>query len=141
MDRHHRGSVIHFSSHKSRRVTRSSMAAETLAFVDGFDNAFILRHDLQRMLGKGVPLLMLTDAKALFDVIIGSKYTPEKRLMVDLAAIREAYNERTISNIGLIRSEHNPADGLTKIGPNAALHKLLQTNTLQHPIEQYVIDN
>ena len=52
MDRHHRESVLHFSSHKSRRVTRSSMAAETLAFFDGFDNAFILRHDLQRMLGR-----------------------------------------------------------------------------------------
>ena len=82
---------------------------------------------------------MLTDSKALFDVIKGSKYMTEKRLMVDLAAIREAYKDRTISNIGLIRSEHNLADGL-KIGPNAALQKWLQNNTLQHPIEQYVID-
>ena len=72
------------------------MAAETLTFVDGFDNAFILRHDLQRMLGRGIPLLMLTDSKAPFDVITGSKYTTEKILIVDLAAIREAYNERTI---------------------------------------------
>ena len=140
MDKHHRGSILHFSSHKSRRVTRSSIAAENLAFVDGFGNAFILRHDLQRMLGRKILLLMLTDSKALFDVITGSDYTTEKRLMVDLAAIREAYNDRTISIIGLIRSEHNPAAGLTKTGPNAAWQKLLQTNKLQHPIEQYVID-
>ena len=72
---------------------------------------------------------MLTDSKALSDVITGSNYTIEKRPMVDLAATREAYNDRKISNIGLIRSKHNPADGFTNIWPNTALQKLLQTHT------------
>jgi hypothetical protein len=52
--------ILHFSSHKSRRVTRSSMAPEALAFSDSFDHAFIIKHDLQRMLGREIPLLMLT---------------------------------------------------------------------------------
>jgi hypothetical protein len=60
--------------------------------------------------------------------------------MVDIAAAREAYHERIISNIGLIRSEFNIADGLTKAGPNEALRKFLVTHCLDHPIEQYVIN-
>jgi hypothetical protein len=50
--------------------------------------------------------------------------------MVDIAAAREAYKERTMSNIGLIRSEFNPADVLTKVSPNDALLKLLRTAAL-----------
>ena len=50
MDKYYRASVLHFSSYKSRRVTRFRMAAETLAIVDGLDNAFIPRHDLQPVL-------------------------------------------------------------------------------------------
>jgi hypothetical protein len=132
--------VLHFSSHKSKRVTRSTMAAETLAFVDAFDNAFILRHELSRMMGTNIPILMMTDSRALFDVITRARYTTERRLMVDIAAAREAYKERTMSNIGLIRSEFNPADGLTKVSPNDALLKLLTTSSIDHPIEQFVVE-
>ena len=54
--------LIHFSSHKSRRVTRSSMAGELLAFSEAFSNAFELKHDLQRIPGKNIPLLTVTDS-------------------------------------------------------------------------------
>jgi hypothetical protein len=136
-DASNRCSLLHYSSHKSTRVTRSSMAAETLAFSNAFDNAFIIKHDIERMIGP-VHLLMLTDSKALFDVLTRTRYTTERRLMVDIAAAREAYHEQIISNIGLIRSEFNIADGLTKAGPNEALSKFLVTHCLDHPIEQYV---
>jgi hypothetical protein len=116
------------------------MAAEALAFADAFDHAFILKHDLQRILGREVSLLMLTDSKMLFDVITGNKYTTEKRLMADIASIREAYNDRTISNAALFRSEHNAADAMTKIAQNAALQEILHTHRVSHPLEQHVID-
>ena len=82
--------VIHFISHKPRRVARSSIAAETLAFVESYDNAYLILHDLERMLGREVPLILLTDCKLLFDTITSSRYTTEKRLMIDIAAAREA---------------------------------------------------
>lgn len=40
---------LHYSSYKSTRVTRSSMAGETLAFVEGFDCAYLIKHDLSRI--------------------------------------------------------------------------------------------
>jgi hypothetical protein len=39
----------------------------------------------------------------------------------DIAAAREAQNERTMSNNGLLGCELNPADGLTKVSANDAL--------------------
>lgn len=61
MEKFQRFSVLQFSSHKSKLVTRSSMAAETLAFVNVFDKSFFLRNDIQRIMGRKVPLLMLTN--------------------------------------------------------------------------------
>ena len=139
MDSTKKCAIVHFISHKSRRIARSSMAAETLAFVEGFDNAYLILHDLERMLGKEIPLIMLTDCKLLFDAITRSRYTTERRLMVDIASAREAYQERTISNIGLILSEHNAADGLTKLRANAALIHLLHFHIITHPVQQYII--
>jgi hypothetical protein len=115
--------------------------AETLAFVDAFDNAFIIRHELSRMLSKDIPLLMMTDSRALFDVITRARYTTERRLIVDVAAAREAYSNRTMINIGLIRTGYNPADGLTKVAPNEELLNLLKSGKTDHPIEQFFVEN
>jgi hypothetical protein len=93
------------------------------------------------MLGQPVPLIMFTDSQALFNVLTRNKTTTERRLMVDVAAARKAYHSTIISNIGLIKSCHNPADGLTKVGCNPALADLLRTHSIDHPVEQYVLRN
>jgi hypothetical protein len=113
------------------------MVAKPLAFSNAFDNTFIIKHEIERMNGP-VHLLMLTDIKALFDVLTRTRYATKRRLMVDIAAAREAYHERIISNIGLIRSEFNIANGLTKAGPNEALRRFLVTHCRDRPIEQYI---
>jgi hypothetical protein len=68
-DASRKAAVLHYQGSKSHRVTRSSMASETLAFAHGFDAAFLIRHYLERMLGRVIPLVMLTDSKALFDIL------------------------------------------------------------------------
>jgi hypothetical protein len=64
------------------------------------------------MLGGQVPLSLLTDSKSLFDIIPNSSSTLEKLLMIDVAAARESYANEELSDIGLIRGEHNPSDAL-----------------------------
>jgi hypothetical protein len=73
-DRSKKASIVHYESHKSQHVTRSSKTGETFAFADGFDNAFILRYDLENMLGQPVPLVMYTDPQAL-NVLTRNKTT------------------------------------------------------------------
>lgn len=60
--------------------------------------------------------------------------------MVDINAVREAYLNKIISNVALIKTQYNIADSLTKIGSNQALIRLLMTHRIEHPIEQYVIE-
>ena len=139
-DNTNRCSIIHYSSRKSHRVTRSSMAAETLAFVDAFDNASLIKHDLQRMLNTDIPLLMLTDSEPLFRILTKYRYTTERRLEIDISAAREAYHSREISNIAWIHSHDNYADDLTKINGNGALTTLLRSHIIKHNVRQWIIE-
>lgn len=114
-----------FKSYKARRVTRSVMAAELIAFSDMFDAAFTLAEELRTMLpGSEIPLNLFTDKKALFDVISKGSRTSEKRLMLDIACTRESFKKNEINNVGFIRSSQNIADGLTK---SMAQHSFLST--------------
>ncbi len=114
------------------------MAGEVYAFADAFDTAFILKHDLERIYHQHLPLVMLTDSKQMFDVITRASHTTEKRLMIDVAAAREAYNRHEISNVGLVQSEHNIADGLTKPGQCAAMSAMMKTAKDVNPVQQWI---
>jgi hypothetical protein len=59
--------------------------------------------------------------------------------MVDVAAARQGYHNSIISNVGLIKSCYNPADGLNKVGCNHALANFLRTHSIDHPVGQYVL--
>jgi len=106
--------VLTYTRKKARRIVRSIMAGEVYAFADAFDAAYILKHDLERVYRQPLPLVMLTDSRQMLDVITRASHTTEKRLMIDVAAARDVYNKHEISNVGLVKSEHNIADGLTK---------------------------
>lgn len=92
------------------------------------------------MLGQHIPIIMLTDSNQLFTTLTRAKLTTERRLMIDIEAVREEYNERTIANVALIRSADNYADGMTKLAPNSSLLHLLQTNKVRQGIVQYIIE-
>jgi hypothetical protein len=111
-----------------------------MAFADTFDATYSIKNDLGSILGRNIPLLILTDSKPLFDVMICNKYTTEKRLTIDLSAAREDFARRNVTNICLIRSEDNIADPMTKLASNHALHHLISTHVVHHKILQYVVD-
>ena len=139
-DASQRCNVVAYRSYKSRRKTRSVLGGEVLAFADAFDASYALRRDLEKMLGKAIPISVLTDSKSLFDIITKSSATLEKRLMIDVAAAREAYGKQELNDIGLISSENNPADAFTKGGLKAKqmLLQVLATGSLNHKVEQWI---
>jgi hypothetical protein len=116
------------------------MAGECFAFADGFDRGVTLQHELEWMTGCCIPLMLFTDSKSLFDVLTRARYTTETRLVIDSSASREAFNERFISNIDLIKSEVDSADSPTKLESNRALLTLLRSGKIDHPIEKMIID-
>ena len=133
-----KANIMHFNSYKSKRIVRSVLGGETYAFADAFDVAFNIRYDLKRLLNKEVKLIMLTDSMSLFKVIVNSTVTTEKRLMIDIAAVREAYERSDIDFIGWIPSRFNIANGLTKLGVCPALSGFLSTHDLHQEIRTVI---
>ena len=138
-DKSNKCNILHFSSHKSRRIVRSVLGGEVYAFADAFDYAYTMRHDLQRLLGRNIALQMFTDSKSLFDVITKCSSTTEKRLMIDISTVRTAYESFEVSEVGFIRSENNPADAFTKPGSFPSLKRIIETSRADFPFEQTII--
>ena len=139
VDKHNNCVPLMFKSYKARRVTRSAMAAEVIAFSDMADAAVTLSKEVERTLGRTIALQLLTDSKCLFDVISKGSRTSERRLMLDIASSRESFRVGDISDIGLVRSADNIADGLTKTMSQAALHGILSTGRVNITLAQSII--
>lgn len=130
--------LINWQSKKSRRVTRSTMAAEIFALCNGFDSGFAFKDLVEEILGQDVPLLSCTDSKTAWDTVTSLNSTTEKRLLIDLFGLREAYRKGEMSNICCIDTAVNPSDSMTKIAPSPHLHQVMESNRLNHAIAQQV---
>lgn len=79
-----------------------------------FDAAFTVTSELSTLSNRNLTLLILTDNKSLIDSIYKGCRTSEKRMILDISAAGEGYGSGALSDIGLLRSELNFTDALTK---------------------------
>lgn len=98
-----------------------------MALADSFNVAFTMKRDPEQIIGKELPLHMYTDSLSLFGIIKKSSATSEKRLMVDLNCVKNAYNSMKISEIFFTRLKFNLADSLKEHNFNTILIKTKQT--------------
>ncbi|KAH8755082.1 hypothetical protein F5883DRAFT_687434 [Diaporthe sp. PMI_573] len=137
-----RGNILHWASTKCKRVTRSVLASEIYGMANGFDIAAVVSttlHIVTDQLGlPRIPLAVCTDSYSLYECLVKLGTTKEKRLMVDILALRQSYEKREISEIRWIHGDDNPADALTKSSPNKALERFVSTNELTVRIEGFV---
>lgn len=131
MDKHNRMNVVHYGSSKSKRVTRSVLAAELFSLVHGFDVASVLRLALNDMLDRIIPLHVYTDSRSLYDCLTKIGRTTEKRLLIDLCMLRQNYERREITEVYWIPTAQNPADSFTKFTAGSSLSKLIDNNHLE----------
>lgn len=140
---HIRGNVIHWSSTKCKRVTRSVLASEVYGMVSGVDIAIAILTTLkiitERLGLPSIPLVVCTDSYSLYECLVKLGTTNEKRLMIDIMALRQSYERREIAEIRWINSNDNPADAFTKATPNRALERFINTNKLSIRVEGSVM--
>ena len=115
------------------------LGAETFALADACDAAILIQHDLKSLLNRKVKIKILTDSATLFNVMVRNASTTEKRLMIDIKAAREAYNEDIIDSVTWIRRQYNLADAMTKPAINNELTKALDNGTVVYEIENSII--
>ena len=85
-----------------------------------------------------IPTIVCTDSYLLYKCLVKLGTTKEKRLMIDIMALRESYERRELYEIRWINGLDNPADAMTKANPNRALQSLIDTNSLQVRVEGWV---
>ena len=84
-DKNDKCQPLYWSSHKSKRVSRSDLGSETMAFADAFDMKFAIKKD---MINQPLPIVMRTESLSLFGVTTKSTITAEKRLMIDIKVVK-----------------------------------------------------
>eukprot|EP00173_Palmaria_palmata_P004975 Plantae.Rhodophyta-Palmaria_palmata.ctg7907.p1 GENE.Plantae.Rhodophyta-Palmaria_palmata.ctg7907~~Plantae.Rhodophyta-Palmaria_palmata.ctg7907.p1 ORF type:complete len:225 (+),score=20.42 Plantae.Rhodophyta-Palmaria_palmata.ctg7907:63-677(+) len=134
-----RFAIIKHRSAKCHRVTRSAMSAESCAFADCYDAAFVLKVELERLLDMHIPLQMLVDSKQLFDAISHSSRTKEQRVMIDINAGKQGFERREISDLGLVTTVIMLADCFIKTRKPTQLLEAMKTGILRHPISNWIV--
>ncbi|KHJ32066.1 hypothetical protein EV44_g3191 [Erysiphe necator] len=110
--------------------------------VHGIDIAIAISSTLRlitNQLGiEDIPTVICTDSFSLYECMVKLGTTKEKRLMIDIMAIRQSYERRELSEIRWINGNDNPADTMTKSSPTKALEQILNSNTLRVRVEGWV---
>ena len=107
---------VSWSSHRLKRVARSTLCAETLAAVEALDSAYLISAVGAEVFGKQkLEVDLYTDNKSLYDAINTINVMLDKRLRVDIASLREMSENGDVSFFW-IESKHQLADVLTKKG-------------------------
>lgn len=134
-----RGNLLHYSSTKCKRVTRSVLASEIYGMVSGFNLGLALVTTLKLVTRelqlKPVPLVICTDSFSLYECLTKLGTTNKKRLMIDVMALCQSYERREIEEICWINGLDNPADAMTKSLPKQALTRFIDKNTLSIRME------
>ena len=137
-----RGNIVHYSSTKSKRVTRSVLASEIYGMVSGADMAYALNTTLQMITEEmqlpKIETIICTDSYSLYECLVKLGTTKEKRLMIDIMSLRQSYERRELYEIRWIDGADNPADAFTKRSPNKTLKTLIESNTAQIRIDGWV---
>ena len=107
---------ISWSSCRLKRVARSTLCAETLAAVEALDSAYLIEKlCCELFCNSKINVEMYTDNRSLYDAIHTTNLMVDKRLRVDIASLREMFENEEVS-FHWLSSKHQIADVLTKKG-------------------------
>ena len=97
------GNLIHWSSTKSKRVTRSILASEIYGMVSGVDMSIVIKATLDTITSRldlpPIPIVVCTDSFSLYECLVKLGTTKEKRLMIDIMALRQSYERRELAEV------------------------------------------
>ena len=98
-----KGNLIYYSLTKSKRVTRSVLASEIYGMVGGVDMAISINNTIRMITEQlGFPptsIIVCTNLYSLYKCLVKLSTTKEKRLMIDIIALRQSYERKEITEI------------------------------------------
>ena len=123
--------LLAWGSHKQRRVTHSSFAAETYALLDGMraeiEVSCVLAHLTHGVDSALAPIDAFTDSLSLFNTMSAASILEPKEVNAGVAALREMYGAGSMASLTWVPDGAQLADSLTKPSSSASLRSTLST--------------
>ena len=107
-------SPLSWRSGKIKRVVRSTIAAEALALIEGLEDGLYIQHAIKELLDMTVPIIGFSDHRGLNEAVRSTKLTDDRRLRIDISAIKEMLKDGIVKEIRFCSSDEQLADSLTK---------------------------
>ena len=129
-DKKERFCLINWKSRTLRRVVKSTFAGETLACSACLDDLFLTLNVVTEITKMRVPVTLRTDRASLVDRVYLHKAVSEKRLLIELAVIRDAITSGEVANLEWVATQDQLADALTKSGYSSIFYNSLNNAVL-----------
>ena len=129
--------ILSWRSKKIKRKVSSSLAGETLAMVETIGEVVYTRAVLEQVYGgrmRQLPAIIFTDSNNLYKSIYSTKLVNDPWLIPDVAAVKEALEEKVVTEVRLVPGDQMLANCLTKAGASGdSLLKVLRTGIYRMP--------
>jgi len=123
--------ILTWSCNKIRRVVKSTSAAESLALLEGLEDAIYIQTILKELLQQQIPIDANIDSKNLHNVIHSTKPVTEKRLRIDVAAIKQMVEKKEVNQVKWVPTQLQIADCLSKRGASCSnMMRIIETGCL-----------
>ena len=101
-------------------MCKSTLAAESLALVEGLESAELLKAQWNEIVKREVPIVCMTDCKSLLDAVKTTNTLDDKGLRILMAYLRQHFNNNEVCYVW-VPTNLQLADCLTKAGASSAL--------------------
>jgi hypothetical protein len=97
------GNILHWQSAKCKRITQSILASKVYNLTTGFDHAFTIANTVKIITSHldmpAMSVIIYTDSYSLYKCLSKLSTTKEKRLIIDIMALRQSYERHKIHKI------------------------------------------
>lgn len=130
--------LVAWGSHRQRRVTHSSFAAEAFSLLQGLLVALVVADVAGLLLhgrtGAGLPVHAFIDSRSLYDSLTSSSETGSKEVRAAIADLRDHYRMGSLASLTWLPAHLQLSDGLTKPNGAASLRSAVATGWLPLPV-------
>ena len=106
-----KSSSLVWTSHKLKRVIKSSMAGDTISMLEGAEYAVLLK---ALITDTQIPITSITDNKSLSDAVAATKIIEDKRLYIYICSLCDMLSHKEINEVKWTTYDKQLADCLTK---------------------------
>ena len=108
---------LSWNGNKIKRVVRSTIAAEALSLQEGLEDAVYLKGMLTELTSASdIPIIAFVDNKSVVEAIHSTKLVEDKRLRIDIGAMKQSLENGEVSAIKWCPGNQQLANCMTKKG-------------------------